>query len=277
MDCSKFVRYSNKKNSYKYLEGIQLREGYLYKFISFNEFEKKETKIPKDYQKEDVNEFLLKKLKICDNSVKLLEKNNQVYKKIKEKHKGLKSYFINFIYDKLSKPIFLVYISKNKVFIYNLSSKYYVKNSDWSSDNNNNKWMYINLFKTYTFKKIFIGKDYNLKYDGNRLLLNTDKNNYIYISDDIYKFKTNEEIKDFFSPITNKKIPKPFPIAISDKNTYFMIFKTYVPNDKITIKSNNIGKLYDYYYLKKNKQEPLIINSNKMEGLQIIYKNDTLY
>jgi hypothetical protein len=277
MDCSKFVRYSSKKNSYKYLEGIQLKEGYLHKFISFNEFEKKETKIPKDYQKEDVNEFLLKKLKICDNSIKLLEKNNKIYKKIKEKHKDQKSFFINFIYDKLSKPIFLVYISKNKVFIYNLSTKYYVKNSDWSPDNNNNKWMYINLFKTYTYKKIFIGKNHNSKYDGNRLLLNIDKNNYIYIGDNIYKFKTNEEIKDFYSPITNKKIPKPFPISISDKNTYFMIFKSYVPNNKITIKSNNIGKLYDYYYLKKNKQEPLIIHSQKMKGLKIIYKNDSLY
>ena len=61
IDCSKFVTYEKKEKSIfgytstSILNGIEKRKGYIYKYIDFNLFEKKETKIPDGFKKKIIN------------------------------------------------------------------------------------------------------------------------------------------------------------------------------------------------------------------------------
>lgn len=59
--------------------------------------------------------------------------------------------------------------------------------------------------------------------NGNSLLilLNSKKNEYIFIGSSIYQFETLEEIKDFISPIGNNDVP--YPVAYSENFFYFFI------------------------------------------------------
>jgi hypothetical protein len=113
MNCKKFVKYEKetKKSFFGFgedkieiLYGIENNKGKIYKFKSFNEFEKDEMEIPYGYKKVKMDKKLIKDY-FCDNSRKLLEKDNENYKKIKDKHKNEKTYFIH---DNYERP-FLVY------------------------------------------------------------------------------------------------------------------------------------------------------------------------
>ena len=84
------------------------------------------------------------------------------------------------------------------------------------------------------YDKIFTDKGKNK--DSSILLKIDDK--YIFIGDNIYEFTTDEEIIDFKSPIGNSGVP--YPVAIGEKNIYFMLDKVYV--DK-----KEIGKTDDFY------------------------------
>ena len=197
---------------------------------------------------------------------KILTKNNIYYKKIKEKHIGYKTYFTHSNYQR---P-YLVYIKNNNVFIYNIPENIEIdKSSNKSSDN---KWMYINLVKKYRAQEIFIGKSllikmtkysggYGTKFDGNTILLLVN-NNYIYISDNIQKFKINDEIIKYYSFIGNNDVP--YPMAIGKKNIYFFEYpEGYLP---ITEFPKDLDSIIDkgielspflipflYKYNKKNK------------------------
>jgi hypothetical protein len=65
LDCSKVVRYEKKEGMrYRHIVGLQERKEYLYKFISYNNFEDKEIKIPKGYKKVKVGRNWIKKLNV---------------------------------------------------------------------------------------------------------------------------------------------------------------------------------------------------------------------
>ena len=279
IDCSKFVTYEKKEKSIfgytstSILNGIEKRKGYIYKYIDFNLFEKKETKIPDGFKKKIINK---KKISVyCDLNRELLLKNNELYKKIKEKFKGYKSYFIHF---NGGRP-FLVYIKNNDVHIYKISNNYYIRNSNWSKINDNNKWAYNEFVKSYNYKKIFIGKSpkcdmtnfsggYGSKFDGNSILLQIDTNKYVFIGAYIYEFKIDDIINQYYSPVGNNDVP--YPVALGSKNNYFMLDKTYVSNDKFKdlTKKNKID-LYSYYY-GHSGYENLGKYAKKMKSVKII-------
>lgn len=282
MDCSKFVKYI-KKNGRKFdvLQGLEINKGYIYKFKSLNEFEKKETKIPDGYKK---SEFYLNLSEKCNPNLKLLEKNNDFYKKIKEKHKNDKIYFTTYISKNETK--YLIYVSKNKIYLYTKSDKHYIKDSDISKNKINNKWMYIKLFKTFNYENIFIGKSKNTKddmskfmkmygptYDGNSILIHINKNKYIYIGHEIFSFTSNESIKEFYSNIGIFGMS--YAIAISDKNTFLLKEKVFIPNDKFPKFTKEIKENAYYYYYGKNKKTPSLENyANQLKGFKLIYKLD---
>ena len=211
--------------------------------------------------------------KSVKHDTKLLT-NNELYKKIKEKFKDYKSYFIHNNYDK---P-FLVYIKNNDVHIYKKSNTYYEKNSK-SSKIIDNKSIYIEFVKSYNYKKIFIGKSpkcestifskgYGSKFDGNSILLQIDTNKYVFIGVDIYEFKIDDTINEYYSPVGNNDVP--YPVALGSKNNYFMLDKTYVSNDKFKdlTKKNKID-LYSYYY-GHSGYENLGKYAKKMKSVKII-------
>jgi hypothetical protein len=93
--------------------------------------------------------------------------------------------------------------------------------------------MYVNLVKKYKVKEIFIGKSplismtkfsngYGKYFDGNTILLLLNDNNYVYISNEIYKIKINDKIEKYYSFIGNNDVP--YPMAIGKKNIYFFCY-----------------------------------------------------
>lgn len=171
-----------------------------------------------------------------------------------------------------------------KKYIYKKSSKYYNKENDWSKKDNENKWMYIELVKNYKYKKLYIGKSkknmmtedgkgYGKSFDGNSLLVNINKNNYVFIGMEIYEFRSDEIIKSYYSPVGNNDFP--YPVAFSDNKTYFMLDKEYIENSKYPIKLNNKIKEIAYlYYYGMDEYKPLSENSYKMKSIKYIQKKN---
>ena len=258
IDCSKFVIYEKIKKSsngvkIKILKGISLRKGYIYKYIDFNLFEKEETKIPEGFTKRSITKDI--KLNNCDKNKKILKKDNEDYKKIKEKLKDYKTYFIHDNYNRL----FLVYVKNKIIHIYKRpSNKYYISKNDLSKKDINNKWAYIKFIKSYKCKEIFIGKSpksemtnfsggYGPKFDGNSILLQIDSNKYVFVGHNLYEFKIDDIINEYYSPVGNNDVP--YPVALGSKNNYFMLDQTYISNNEFKglTKKNKID-LYSYYY-----------------------------
>ena len=294
LNCSNVVIYEKKQvdnfgNLIKStIRGLKGKKGYIYKYIDFNEFEKKESKIPDDYvklKKSSYSNSWVKKF-ICDPSRKLLEKNNNYYKKIKNKHKNEKTYFIH---DNNGRP-FLVYVNiKNKrVSIYKQSQKHWYPANKWSKNINNNKWVYIKFIKTYKYQKIFIGKSnltelsrlgggYGKKFYGNSILLKINSKKHVFIGQNIYEFNTTEIINEYYSTVGNNDVP--YPVAIGEKNTYFMLDKRYLSNryfiEKQSFSKNIKQNAYLYYY--GHKGEQLSKYSKKMQSIKIVNKRDDYF
>ena len=193
---------------------------------------------------------------------KNLTKNNIYYKKIKDKYIGYKTYFTIF---NGSRP-YLVYIKDKNVAIYNVSENFEIDESSY--DSNDIKWMYINLVKKYKVNKIFIGKSplikmtdssgkYGKDYDGNTILLLLNKNNYVYIRDDIEKFKINDEIEKYYSFVGYNDIP--YPMAIGRKNIYFFGYpRGYLPIEEFPkfTSEKDLQSIFD----KECELDPFLLN-----------------
>lgn len=254
MDCSKFSIYEKKTKTLsgptiiKHIEGLQGSKGRIYKFVSYNKFEAKETPLPKEYTKKtQISNEWIKKYR-CDNTKQKLEKDNEKYQQIKINHKSHKKYFIH---DNGGRP-FLVYIDKNNVSIYKKSDKYYI--DDESEKDYDNAWMYIALVKSYKAIKVFIGKSpknkmtlfsggYGAKFNGNTILIKMSKNKYIYIGEEIYSFETDNNIIKYVSPVGNNDAP--YPYAIDNKGNYYLIIENVVIKN---VPKKYKNDPYDYYF-----------------------------
>lgn len=108
-----------------------------------------------------------------------------------------------------------------------------------------------------TFEKAFLGKkpkfDGSDRYSfekGNSILFHINDSTYIYVGHAILKFNTrnNEKILEYYSPIGNSDVPYPF--AIGEKNTYFMLEPGpgpgFVSNDKLDFSKNLYGQIYGH-------------------------------
>lgn len=103
-----------------------------------------------------------------------------------------------------------------------------------------------------TYTKIFVGD--NLLPDplavkkgkavGNSLLLQTGNNKYVYIGSEIYSFETKEEIKMYYSPVGNSDVP--YPYAVGDTMSYFMLDKKTLPNELLDLKKDAYGQFYGH-------------------------------
>ena len=61
----------------------------------------------------------------------------------------------------------------------------------------------------------------NPNFDGNTVLLDSEDNEYVYISgSEVVKFKTNDTIIDYISLMGNNM--SPYTFAIKKKHTYFI-------------------------------------------------------
>lgn len=140
-----------------------------------------------------------------------------------------KSYLIH---DNGGRPFKVTVLTKNSVII----SKHVSKDDDPQYE----EWKTIN-----GIQKIFIGKDNEPNFTGNSILLKMSSNSYIFIGQYIYSFKTDDEIKKFYSPVGNSDIPYPF--AVGTKNTYLLIESDYVENDVREEQQLSDDPYYQYY------------------------------
>ena len=92
IDCSKYRYYlvpipkklwtntNHIKGSYTILEGLKTRNGYIRKYVNFNTFEEKETKIPKNAKLDSRVKSFVKDYR-CNTTKNTITKNNEEYKK----------------------------------------------------------------------------------------------------------------------------------------------------------------------------------------------------
>ncbi|HNO22613.1 MAG TPA: hypothetical protein PKK94_06520 [Leptospiraceae bacterium] len=270
-----FVRYEKTEGDDLYvLEGLEDKKGFIFKTAGFNEFEEKPVKIPEDYKRAKVDSEWVLKYKY-DPSKKPLEKNNEAYKKIKEKHSKEKVYFMH---DNGGRP-FVVYLSKEKISVYReVQNKFYVREKDrvWDSDRKN-AWFYIEHVVTKkNFEKVWVGKSISndmtkwVKTDtkeflGNSILVKLNASRYLFIGESVFEFTPNEEIQTFYSPVGNNDVP--YPYAIGEEYVYFMIERKRLPISEFKEFTEYVKKnAYNEFY--ENDLEEKVSSFPKIKEIQ---------
>jgi hypothetical protein len=83
-------------------------------------------------------------------------------------------------------------------------------------------------------------------YPGNSILIQTGKGKYIYAGDQIYSLETvgDEDIKAYYSPVGNSAVP--YPYAIGENYTYFMLDKETLPNELLDLKKDAYPQFYGH-------------------------------
>jgi hypothetical protein len=109
-----------------------------------------------------------------------------------------------------------------------------------------------------SYKNIFIG-DNDLRltmkesgaapkgmYPGNSILIKTGKGKYIFAGHEIFSFETrdNEDIKKYYSPVGNSAVP--YPYAVGEKYTYFMLDKETIPNEFLNLNEDAYPQFYGH-------------------------------
>jgi hypothetical protein len=181
---------------------------------------------------------------------------------------------------------------KEKFEQFNVSTNSFIKKSDLTSHNKeyavhdnggrpfkvvvNNKGIEIyttndNEYPAYNIHilslKKFIGywvgfdSSYYTAYHGNSILVQETKHSYVSIGWIIYRFRTDEEIQDYISPIGGSDVP--YPISLGENNVYFMLDNKYISKDDLMVHAIPINAelLYSEFYghiypdNKKNQKE----------------------
>ena len=280
IDCSKFVEYHKKTKSIfgftkiETLKGLSASKNTLYKYISYNNFEKVATDIPDGFIKSKITPAVIKGH--CGNKQFLTK---QTAPKIN--HPKCKKYFTH---DNGGRP-FLVYVSNKDIFIYKQDDKYEINDDDYDYKNYmNNSWMYTRLVKEYkNVIKIHIGKSllnpstkfsggHGKKFDGNTTLVEISKDRYVIISSTIVEFPLKDRVIKYYSSVGNNDVP--YPIILGEKNVYFMLDYKYVGRnyfpDKMT--DTDWSDAYSNYYGSGNKNQLLRDNTKYMNGTKAIQK-----
>jgi hypothetical protein len=202
----------------------------IYKWISYNKFEKEPTPIPKNYKKIDIPKDILFMFQGIGNKIDKIEYKNS---------KKYILYTIGTAYDNK-----LVFTTKNNIYIHKRkieydSYYYYIfLEKFWKKDNSKyildddkinssiiDKSIFYDkscFYQINNYKKIFIGKDFG-KY--NSILIQKSKSKYIFICNDIIEFNVlnNDKIIKYISIYTNGRL-YPDPIAIGKKYIYVPTF-----------------------------------------------------
>ena len=210
-DCSNFVIYKN-----PLLPGL-LIDNQFYLWQSYNNFENKPTKLPKNVVKKRLTKAEIKKY--C-GSEKNVDKTNH--------HPGFKLYFVSFA-GSWDIP-FIIYIGKEKdshiAYIYKINKKnkdtysledYMNVHSGRRAKTTLIKWRktikerYTELVGKYHFINKFITDD--------AILLQLNKTKYLFIWENITEFEIKDIIKEFYAYVPGSYA---FPIAYGEKYYYQM-------------------------------------------------------
>lgn len=147
---------------------------------------------------------------------------------------------------------FKVTTSQNSIFI--LGSEFQEEEEEGSEFSVNDTFTHF-ICDINEYKGFWKGYDTNKKkWHGNSLLIKISTYEYVYVGSSIYRFKTEEEILDYVSPVGNSDTP--YPVAYGKSNVYFMLDEMYVNKKYLydaTVK--NAGKMYNKYYKMDDKRK----------------------
>ena len=164
------------------------------------------------------------------------------------------NYLTYLIHSNCAKPFKCVIVDQHTILIY---KQEIFDGSDNDDDNVEEKYEEI---PTLVFNpvKIYVGKSplnsmtsltraYGPEFDGNTILLDMGKNEYIHISDDVWSFDAKSKIVKFFSPIGNNDVP--YPYAVDDLgNIYLLIFRVIIMyRDDIAERMKKYDDVTQYY------------------------------
>lgn len=251
-DCKNFVSYSKilKNGIIKDMQGLKSdKKGYIHKWIDYNTFEEKLTKILLGYKQKKPNIDYIKKHK-CGNLKIFRNEDHSLDPKL-EKYK----YY--YVHDNGGRP-FLVYYKNGEALIYILDKeKYYF--DIYREIPKDRRIEYTKCILKFKYIKLFIGKSYKnemttfsggygKRFDGNSLLFQISSKKYISIGMSIYSFTSLDSIDMYVSPVGNNDVPYPF--AVGDKYVYLIGEQMYVERDyfKVDIdkNSNLLGIFHNY-------------------------------
>jgi hypothetical protein len=116
-----------------------------------------------------------------------------------------------------------------------------------------------NIKKTFIENKLD-ERYYHIYYDfepGNCLLIELRNGNYVFVGNAIYEFKlkSNVKIVNFKSPVGGNAVPYPF--AIDNKGTYYLLMEDEIVHLKEKIPPNNVNNIiepYRFYYNQESQE-----------------------
>lgn len=133
-----------------------------------------------------------------------------------------------------------------------------------------------------TYEAIFIG-DNDLRigdgvapkgmYPGNSLLIMVRPGKYIFAGQEIYSFSTvdGEAITAYYSPVGNSAVP--YPYAVGETHTYFMLDKERVPNELLDLTKDAYGQFYGFT-VKDEARKKAIESAKKKFATKLIQKRN---
>jgi hypothetical protein len=205
----------------------------IYKWISYNKFEKEPTPIPKNYKKINIPKDILFMFQGIDNKIdKIGYKNSKKYI----------LYTVGSVFD--NKLVFTtknnIYIHKRKIeydsYYYRFLEKFwkkvdskYILDDDEINNSSIDKSIFYDkscFYQINNYKKIFIGKDAGAY---NSILIQKSKSKYIFICNDIIEFNVlnNDKIIKYISIYTNARL-YPDPVIIGEKYIYVPTFRAVI-------------------------------------------------
>lgn len=185
------------------------------------------------------------------------KKDSTVYSKTMKKSKkvsrGGKEYQIH---DNGGRPFcVVVYSSKKKVEVYL---------NEWIGDVETGSIVKGKKIFETPYTKIFIG-DNDLPYPdaespkgvdtGNSILVNVSGSKYIHIGIEIYSFETRdkEKIIHYYSPMGGNDVP--YPYAVGENYTYFLLDYTTVPNEVLDLSKDGYTQYYGHPFRDQKREE----------------------
>lgn len=192
-----------------------------------------------------------------------ITKNN-----INEIHVGWTNYLTH---DNGNRP-FSIWISPDTVTVR-------VYKQDWNNSDSEDPFSssnYTKLIKEFKCVNVFVGisqlnnmtsfsAGHGLLFEGNSILLNLGNNQYVFIGQKIFSFRTNHEIVNYMSPVGNNDVPYPYAID-SQGDCYLMIEDAVIRVDDPT----KLDDPYVYYY-------KILEQIREYEGIEHMEINGEIY
>lgn len=172
---------------------------------------------------------------VCKNKYKKIttisntKKDNKIYKSVKsfgtKKYKWSSGINTNTMNIKQDKNIYYIHDNGSRPFKVHIKSNYvYIYKGDYVF----NKYFYEPYMKVKR-RQIFIGINPPISglefdnYPGNTILLEYDNGNYLFIEREVYIFKPDSKITEFYSYVGNNDVP--YAYARDNKYTYLFAYK----------------------------------------------------